>query len=101
MRLKENIVPISSDIIDKVNVYSFNFKNDAKKHTRYGVLAQELQEICPELVLSDSIGKLSVNYVEIIPHLINKVKNQGKTIRALWFFMIMLYLIVGAMMLQL
>ena len=45
------------NIIDNVKVYSFNFKNDTEepKRKHYGVIAQELQEIAPELVSSAHI----------------------------------------------
>ena len=82
-RLKENVEEMNDNIIDNVKVYSFNLKNDERKH--YGVIAQELQEIAPELVY-DSGGEehmLSVNYTELIPHLINKCKQQDKRIQEL------------------
>ena len=73
---------MNDNIIDNVKVYSFNLKNDERKH--YGVIAQELQEIAPELVY-DGGGEehmLSVNYTELIPHLINKIHQQDKRIEA-------------------
>ena len=46
-----------------------------------GVIAQEVQKIFPELVNTDKEGMLSVDYIGLIPHLIEavkelKVKNQ-------------------------
>lgn len=92
-RLKENIEEITTDeskeLIDEVKVYSFNLKNESDenepKRKHYGVIAQELQEIAPELVHEDKTENhyLSVNYTEIIPHLINVVKDQKKTINDL------------------
>ena len=90
-RLKENINELTDEenIIDKVKVYSFNLKNDTEepKRKHYGVIAQELDEIAPELVYinhnpnNDDI--LSVNYIELIPHLINKIHQQDKRINEL------------------
>ena len=80
-RLKENIEELPSDdtsIIDNVKVYSFNMVNDQEelevKRKHYGVLAHELQELDPNLVFDDGSDDhyLSVNYTELIPHLINK-----------------------------
>ena len=90
-RLKENINELSDEenIIDKVKVYSFNLKNDTEepKRKHYGVIAQELEEIAPELVYSNHCPNgddiLSVNYIELIPHLINKIHQQDKRINEL------------------
>ena len=48
--------------------------------THYGLIAQELQEICPELVYENSNGLLNVNYIEIIPILIEAIKEQQEEI---------------------
>jgi len=86
-RLKENIQELNIDdenLIDKIKVYSFNLINDTEqpKRKRYGVIAQELQEVMPELVYDDNSENhyLSVDYISLIPHLINKVKTQQKLI---------------------
>lgn len=75
--MKQNIESLENNVIDNIHTYKFTFKNDATNHTHYGVIAQELQEICPELVHEDSkTHKLSVNYIELIPHLVQKVQCQ-------------------------
>ena len=51
--------------------------------THYGLIAQELQEICPELVYENSNGLLNVNYIEIIPILIEAIKEQQEEIENL------------------
>ena len=38
------------------------------------MIAQEVQKIFPELVNTDEKGFLSVNYIGLIPHLIEAVK---------------------------
>ena len=55
------------------------------KQLRYGVIAQELQEIAPDLVSDDNTEDhyLAVNYTGLIPHLINVVKKQDKRIAEL------------------
>ena len=106
-RLKENINEIpeeqSVNVIDNLKVYSFYFKErkDIKKiddenkeedvapypkKIHYGVIAQELQQLAPELVGADDLSDehyLSVNYIELIPHLINKIHAQDKRINEL------------------
>ena len=51
---------------------------------RYGFIAQEVQNVLPELVCKiDDSGFLSVNYIEIIPFLVSKVQSQDKEIKSL------------------
>lgn len=47
--LKENIKPLEDNLLDRLQVYSYNYKD--KSDTRYGVIAQDLQEIYPNLVV--------------------------------------------------
>ncbi|MDY3059789.1 MAG: tail fiber domain-containing protein [Fusobacterium sp.] len=47
--LKENIQPLKDNFLDKLQVYSYNYIGE--KDIRYGVIAQELQEFYPNLVL--------------------------------------------------
>ena len=42
--------------------------------TRYGLAADELREIYPELVYEDVSGNLSINYVEMVPLLVQSIK---------------------------
>ena len=44
------------------------------KNKHYGLIAQELQEIYPDLVVESEDGYLAVNYMEIIPLLIRSVQ---------------------------
>lgn len=50
----------------------FDFK-ETKKHT-IGCLAQDLQEICPEIVSEDEKGFLSIEESKIIYLLLDEVK---------------------------
>ena len=74
--LKQDIKPLADTrILDKVQTYSFTFINDNNHNKHYGVIAQELQELLPELVHENPrTHKLTVDYIEFIPHLINKVQ---------------------------
>lgn len=42
--------------------------------TQYGMIAQEIQEILPELVAEDNAGYMSINYDGFVPILIQAVK---------------------------
>ena len=44
------------------------------KNKHYGLIAQELQEIYPDLVVEGDDGYLGVNYIEIIPLLVRSIQ---------------------------
>jgi hypothetical protein len=75
VRLKENVESMNNSL-DKVcsmDGKRYNFKSSPNEK-RSGVIAQEIQEVCPELVKCDEKGMLSVNYIDIIPYLIESIK---------------------------
>ncbi len=80
-RLKDNIKALSQggsllDLIDQIDTYSFTMKDDASGRTEFGVMAQELEKVFPELVhtANDEIGTKSVNYVGLIAPMIEATK---------------------------
>lgn len=74
-RLKENIVPFkcNESILD-LPIYKFNFKSDESKLDHVGCLAQDLKEICPEIVHENSEGYLSIEETKLVYLLIDEVK---------------------------
>jgi len=80
---KENVETIESglDVISKINPVSFNWKDNGNK--AYGVIAQELESILPELVNTSEEGKKSVSYMQMIAFLIKAVQEQQEEIEAL------------------
>ena len=48
--------------------------NQANKERHYGLLAQELQEIYPDLVKEGQDGYLGINYIELVPVLIRSIQ---------------------------
>jgi hypothetical protein len=72
-RLKENIKEFTpqKSVLD-LPVVEFDFK-DTKKHT-IGCIAQDLQEICPEIVSADSNGILSIEESKVVYLLLDEVK---------------------------
>jgi hypothetical protein len=82
-RLKANIVSLGATLSKLLNIDGKTYtvkKNGAQK---IGVLAQDIQEVFPELVSEDNEGMLSVNYQGLIPVLINALKDQQKEITRL------------------
>ena len=97
-RLKENIESVRSECVDdlmKLNVVRYNLKprtidsgdtavtqmnfytneSGVLDRAHYGLIAQELQDIYPDLVYEGGDGFLSVNYIELIPLLIQSIQS--------------------------
>lgn len=62
-RVKTNVKEIDASDADKVKLVEFD-RTD-KEHHGYGVIAQELEKVYPEMVNTDSEGFKSVNYDEL------------------------------------
>lgn len=62
-RVKVNVKEIDASDADKVKLVEFD-RTD-KEHHGYGVIAQELEKVYPEMVNTDSEGFKSVNYNEL------------------------------------
>lgn len=54
--------------------YNFIKKNESAKGTQLGLIAQEVEKIMPELVVTDPEGRKLLNYTGIIPVLINAIQ---------------------------
>ncbi len=89
IRLKTNIKPITSaiDVINKLNPVQYNWNTLAKElnplktdNTEYGLIAQELEKIMPELVHTIYNEYKSIDYVKLVPILIKAVQEQQKQI---------------------
>jgi len=81
--LKGNIVPISG-AINKVNAMQgvgFEWKDSGKKS--YGIIAQQLEQILPDIVDTNEKGMKSVNYNAIIGFLIEAVKDLNREVSSL------------------
>ena len=54
---------------------------DTRRH--YGVVAQEIEEVLPEVVVEGAGGEKAVAYTEIVPVLIEAIKAQQREIETL------------------
>jgi len=81
--LKTDIVPLGevTDILKQIRTYSYYFKSDCidERKKDYGVLAQELEKILPELI-DTAKGNLFVNYNAFIAMLIKGFNEQQQKI---------------------
>lgn len=89
-RLKTHLNPISDNSkLMNIKPYSYQFKNDAIKEKNfdnkqhYGFIAQEVETYFPELVSKDDNGYFSVNYIEFIPLMLQKIQEQDQKITSL------------------
>jgi len=77
-RLKDEITPIQNSLqkINSISGYSFvwNEKQDIYKGKDYGVIAQEIEEILPELVETRENGYKAVKYDKLVSLLIEGIK---------------------------
>lgn len=91
LRLKANVLPIENalDKVMSLNGKTYTLKESCQKSseniTNYGLIAQEVKEIIPELVKEtvDSISFLAINYDGLIPVLIEAIKEQQNSINNL------------------
>jgi hypothetical protein len=86
-QLKDNIIKINSPLekLSKIGGYTFNWNNNQDTYTGkdYGVIAQEIEEIFPELVTTRENGYKAVKYEKIIPLLIEAIKELSNKIKIL------------------
>jgi hypothetical protein len=77
---KENILPIineTSNALYKIACNQYTLNNDTNKTIHYGLDATELEKYIPNLVYVSPYNKndKTINYLEIIPLLLNQIKN--------------------------
>ena len=80
-RWKKDITSLSGSIgkLQAIKGYNYHWIDEKKgKSLQTGVIAQEIEEIFPELVQTDEKGFKSVTYRGFIPHLIESVKELKK-----------------------
>jgi trimeric autotransporter adhesin len=79
-RFKTAIVPMGSDTarLEQLRPVSFRLKSDAKGTRQYGLIAEEVAKVYPELVLRDEKGRIDgVRYDELAPMLLNEMQKKN------------------------
>lgn len=80
-RLKTNIRPVHNSLGNLRQIHGYNYYWKDKKTSQdlqTGVIAQEIEKVFPELVSVGENKYKSVNYIGLIPHLIEAVKELDK-----------------------
>lgn len=70
----------SFESIYGIKTYNYTYKNDPSERNQFGVMAQDIQKIYPELVYTNEQDELGVNYTGMIPLLIRAVQDQKQMI---------------------
>jgi hypothetical protein len=64
--------------IIELSPVSFHLKSDPKGEIQYGLIAEEVAKVCPQLIIRDEAGSIEdVRYEEPTPILLKQVQQQG------------------------
>ena len=85
---KDNIAPSKVDglaVLNQIDTYEFSYKKHKKEKADHsiGFIAQQLQEVFPEAVSTDEDGQLGVSKADLIPLLVDAVKQLSKRVKEL------------------
>ena len=70
--------------LKRLRVASFDWKDGRYPgHVSAGLIAQEVREILPELVVEDSHGKLGVSFEGLVPFLLHAIQEKDRQIKTL------------------
>lgn len=83
-RLKENFDTLKQvmHFVNQLQAYSYTMKGDDEKRRDYGLMAQEVQKVFPEMVtvIDPEKGYIGVNYLQLVAVLIEGLKEQQELI---------------------
>jgi hypothetical protein len=80
-RFKTAISPmgVKTEKLSQLRPVTFKLKTDAQGTAQYGLVAEEVAKVYPELVIRDERGRIDgVRYDELAPMLLNEVQKQQK-----------------------
>jgi len=80
-RYKQDIAPMgtSSEKVLDLRPVTFAYKDDSKGTTHYGLIAEQVATVYPELVTHTASGEVqTVKYQELIPMLLNELQRQHR-----------------------
>ncbi len=80
--LKENIKTLSktkTNNLLKLKPVNYYFKSDMNKFQHFGFIAQDVEELFPNLI-KDNLGYKTINYIEFIPVIVSKIKTMQNEI---------------------
>jgi Chaperone of endosialidase len=76
-RYKQDIAPMGSEGVLNLRPVTFAYREDAQHVKHYGLIAEEVAAVYPELVTHTTTGEVqTVKYQELIPMLVNELQRQ-------------------------
>jgi hypothetical protein len=84
-RFKTGIEPMgfNTEKLQQLRPVTFHYKADPQSTLRYGLIAEEVAKVYPELVVRDQYGRIDgVRYDELAPMLLNELQQQQKAAAA-------------------
>jgi hypothetical protein len=84
-RFKTDIAPMASSTgkLEQLRPVTFHYKSDTHGTLRYGLIAEEVATVYPELVVRDTTGRIDgVRYDELAPMLLNELQKQQQKLAA-------------------
>jgi len=85
IRFKENVTNMdNADLLYQLRPVNFNYKTDESKSKQYGLIAEEVNEVMPDLVAHDQTGQIETVKYHLLPAiLLDLVKKQKAAIEQL------------------
>jgi hypothetical protein len=81
IRLK-NVLSVNPKIdLTQINLIKYTLKDDKEENVHYGYSAQQVQEVCPDLVNSSG-DYLSLNYANVHSAMIHQLQEEVKMLKA-------------------
>jgi Chaperone of endosialidase len=85
-RFKDDIMPMdkASEAILALNPVTFHYKNDKTDRPEFGLIAEEVAEVNPDLVVRDGNGEIyTVRYDQVNAMLLNEFLKEHRTVQEL------------------
>jgi hypothetical protein len=85
-RYKEDVAPLgdASEALRRLRPVSFVYRDDEQRTRQYGLIAEEVDAVYPELVTRTEGGEVqAVRYHELIPLLLNELQRQQQALAEL------------------
>jgi hypothetical protein len=80
-RFKTAITPMGDTTakLEQLRPVTFQYKSDPQRAKQYGLIAEQVAKVYPELVVRDANGRIiSVRYDELAPMILNEMLQQNK-----------------------
>lgn len=85
---KANIITLT-DALSKIKMLrgvSYNWKQqitETDKMINYGLIAQEVEQVIPDVTITDTLGHKLLNYTAIIPYLVEAIKDLSEEVESM------------------